>query len=310
MTKKPKELYLASPRGFCSGVNRAVKIVDLVLKKHGPPIYVRHQIVHNRHVVNDFEKKGVIFIEDIDKVPSGSIIIFSAHGTPPEIYAKAKKKKLKVYDAACPLVTKVHLEAKRYEKEGYYIIYIGHRNHPEPIGVIGEVSSKSIAFISTLDDVNKVEPPQTEKIIVLSQTTLSLDDTEKIIRRLRIRFPKLILPPSSDICFSTQNRQNAVKELAKKAELILVIGSKESSNCNRLKKTAEKSGVPAYLINDKSEIKYSWFENIERLGITAGASTPDYLVDEIVSLFKKQGVIIYEIETIKENISFPLLKNL
>lgn len=307
---KLKKIYLASPRGFCAGVTRAVKIVDLVLKKHGSPIYVRHQIVHNRHIVEDFEKRGAVFIEDLNGVPSRSIVVLSAHGTAPNVYKLAKKKNLKIYDAVCPLVIKVHLEAKRYEKEGYFIFYIGHKNHPEPIGVFGEVSPRSIALVSTLSEAKKIIPPQTERIVILSQTTLSLDDTKEIIGCLKNRFPKLILPPSSDICFSTQNRQNAVKELAKKVELILVVGSKESSNSNRLREVAEKSGIQAYLIDDKSEIKNSWLKNIEKLGISAGASAPENIIQGVIKYLSVNGVEIEEIKTVKENINFPLPKEI
>jgi len=303
---KLKKIYLASPRGFCAGVTRAVKIVDLVLKKHGPPVYVRHEIVHNRHVVADFEKKGVIFIEDLKEVLDGSIVVFSAHGSPPNVYKEAKKKNLKVYDAVCPLVTKVHLEAKRYYKEGYFIFYIGHKNHPEAIGVLGEIPANSAALIQIIEEAEEVQPTQKEKLIALTQTTLSFDDTKKIINLLKKRFPKLILPPAFDICFSTQNRQNAVKALAKKTDLIIVIGSKNSSNSNRLKEMAEKSGTAAYLIDDASEIKKSWFNNVENLGITAGASAPDYIINQVIDYFADSNVKVEELITVKENTSFPL----
>lgn len=283
--KIPKKIYLASPRGFCGGVKRAVDILDQVLQKHKPPIYVRHQIIHNRHVISDFEKRGVIFVEDINNIPNGSVVVFSAHGSPPDLYRKAKKKKLQIYDAVCPLVTKVHLEAKKYSQQGYFIFYIGHKDHPEPIGVLGEVSDQSIILIETLEDAEKIIPPQTDRLIVLTQTTLSFDDTKQIINCLKRRFTKLIQPPAFDICYATQNRQNAVKALAKKVDLVLVIGSKESSNSNRLKEVAEKEGVSSYLINDISEIKNSWFKDVEKLGITAGASAPKYLIDEVVKYF-------------------------
>jgi len=304
--KKLKKIYLVSPRGFCAGVKRAVEVVNLVLQKYKTPIYVRHQIVHNRHVISDFEKKGVIFIEDINEIPDNSIVVFSAHGSSTDLYQIAKRKKLKIFDAVCPLVNKVHVEAKKFYGQGFFIFYIGHKNHPEAIGVLKEVPDKSIVLIKTLEDAKKTIPPQTDKLIVLTQTTLSFDDTKEIINCLKKRFPKLILPPAFDICYATQNRQNAVKELAKKADLVLVIGSKESSNSNRLKEVAEKSGKRAYLINDKSEIKTSWLENVENLGITAGASAPKYLIEEVVNYFKKQGVEIEELSVIKENISFPL----
>lgn len=293
--KTLKKIYLASPRGFCAGVKRAVDILDQILQKHKPPIYVRHQIIHNRHVISDFKKKGVIFVKDINNIPNGSVVVFSAHGSPPSLYEKAKKKKLQIYDAVCPLVTKVHLEAKKYTKEGYFIFYIGHKNHPEAIGVLGEVSDQSIVLIKTLEDAEKIIPPQTDRLIVLTQTTLSFDDTKQIINCLKRRFTKLIQPPAFDICYATQNRQNAVKALAKKVDLVLVIGSKESSNSNRLREVAEKEGVSSYLINDISEIKNSWFKDVEKLGITAGASAPKYLIDEVVKYFSKPKVKIEEL---------------
>lgn len=306
--KKLKKIYLVSPRGFCAGVKRAVEVVNLVLQKYKTHIYVRHQIVHNRHVISDFKKRGAIFVEDINNIPDGSTVIFSAHGSSPDLYQIAEKKKLKVFDATCPLVNKVHVEAKKFNEQGYFIFYIGHKNHPEATGVLKEVPNKSIVLIETLKGAKKTIPPQTDKLIILTQTTLSFDDTKEIINCLKKRFPKLIQTPAFDICYATQNRQNAVKELTKKVDLVLVIGSKESSNSNRLKEVAEKSGKPAYLINDKSEIKSSWLENVGNLGITAGASAPKYLIEEVVSYFKKQGVKIEELSVIKENINFPLPK--
>ncbi len=304
--KKLKKIYLVSPRGFCAGVKRAVDVVNLVLQKYKTPIYVRHQIVHNRHVISDFEKKGVIFTEDINKIPDSSVVIFSAHGSSPNIYQIAKNKKLIIIDAVCPLVSKVHIEAKRYSQQEYFIFYIGHKNHPETIGVLGEVTETSIILIETLNEAKKIFPPQTDKIIILTQTTLSFDDTKEIINYLKKKFPKIIQPPAFDICYATQNRQNAVKELVKKVDMVLVIGSKESSNSNRLREVAEMSGKRAYLINDKLEIQTSWLENVENLGITAGASAPKYLIEEIVNYFKKQGVEVEELSVIKENINFPL----
>lgn len=300
-----KKIYLASPRGFCAGVSRATAILDFVLEKFGPPIYVRHQIVHNRTIVADFEKKGVIFCENIDDIPNGSRVVFSAHGTAPQIYEVAKKKKLIVFDATCPLVTKVHLEAKRYAKEGYFILYIGHKRHQEAIGVLGEVPSTSSVLINSLEEAKIIQPPQIEKLIALSQTTLSLDDTKKIIVLLQQRFPKMILPPAFDICYATQNRQNAVKQLAKKAELILVIGSKESSNSNRLKELAEREGATAYLIDGIQDIKNEWLKNIKYVGITAGASAPEYIIDNVVEFLQTSNAVVEELETVKENIQFP-----
>ncbi len=302
-------IYLTSPHGFCAGVKRAVNIANFVLRKHESPVYIKHQLVHNKYVIEDFKKKGAIFIEDLEKIPDKSTVIFSAHGSPPSVYTLARKKKLNVIDATCPLVSKVHLEAKRYEKEGYYILYIGKKNHPEPIGILGEVSDKSIALISNFKEARRIQLPQTNKLIILTQTTLSIDETQEIIKCLRKRFPALILPPSSDICFSTQNRQNAVKALAKKAELILVIGSKESSNSRKLKEVAEKNGAISYLINDRSEIKNEWLKKVKTIGITAGASAPEYLVDDLISYLKKdKSMVIKKLEVILENVNFPLPK--
>ncbi|TRZ51226.1 4-hydroxy-3-methylbut-2-enyl diphosphate reductase [bacterium] len=303
---KLKKIYLASPRGFCAGVERAVKIVDILLRKFGPPIYVRHQIVHNQSIISHFEKKGTIFIENLKEIPDNSKVVFSAHGCSQIIYQQAKKKKLKVYDATCPLVTKVHLEAKRYYQEGYFIFYIGHKNHPETEGVLGEIPDGHAALIQTIEETKKIQPPQKEKLIVLTQTTLSCDDTKNVIDLLRKRFPKLILPPAFDICFATQNRQNAVKALAKKTDLILVVGSKNSSNSNRLKEIAEKTGTAAYLIDGISEINVSWLEKVENLGITAGASTPDYVINQVIGYFANNKVRVEELITVKESVSFPL----
>lgn len=304
-SKALEKIYLASPRGFCAGVSRAIAILNFVLEKFGPPIYVRHQIVHNRTIVADFEKKGVIFSENIDDIPDGSRVVFSAHGTQPQIYEIAKEKKLTVFDAACPLVNKVHLEAKRYAKEGYFILYVGHKGHPEPMGVLGEVPSASSLLIDSFEMAKIIQPTQTDKLIVLTQTTLSFDDTGKIIALLRKRFPKMILPPSFDICYSTQNRQNAVKELVKKVELVLVIGSKESSNANRLRELAEKKGITAYLIDGVQDIKNEWLKDIKTIGITAAASAPDYVIDSVVKFLKSDNVNVEELETVKENIQFP-----
>jgi len=303
-----KKIYLAKPRGFCAGVKRAVEIVNRVLQKYGTPLYVKHQIVHNRQVVADFEKRGVIFIEDLQEVPDGSVIIFSAHGSPPSVYQEAKKKNLRFFDACCPLVTKVHLEAKKYANNDYFIFYIGHKKHPEAVGVLAEVSPDSIVLIETVVEAQKVNPPQTEKLIILSQTTLSLDDTSNITNLLKKRFPRVIQPPASDICFSTQNRQIAVKKLAEKVDLILVIGSPESSNSQRLREVAEKEGVKTYLVDQVSEIKPEWLVGSKILGITAGASVPDQLINRVVNYFKKPGVSLVELEAVHENISFPLPK--
>ncbi len=304
------KIYLASPRGFCAGVSRAIDIVDVVLKKHGKPIYVRHHIVHNDHVIKGFEKRGVIFIERIEEVPQGSVIVFSAHGSSPELYNLAKERNLTVYDATCPLVTKVHLEAKRYASEGYYIAYIGHKNHPEATGVMGEVPKDSIMLIDSLRDVNNLKVSASKRMIVLTQTTLSVDDTKLIVNEIRKKYPYAILPPAFDICYATQNRQNAVKELARKAQIIFVVGSKTSSNSNKLRETAVKQGIEAHLINGKTEIDPKWLERKSIVGVTAGASAPDELISEVINYLSNKETVVEEITTIKESIIFPLPKNL
>lgn len=307
---KLKRIYLASPRGFCAGVERSIQILNYILKKHQPPIYIRHQIVHNSHVIADFEKKGAIFVEDIAQIPDKKVVVFSAHGSPPSLYQSAKQKKLKVYDAVCPLVTKVHLKAKRYVKEGCFIFYIGHKGHPEAIGVISEIPQDAIVLIETLTDAKKVKPPQKEKLIALTQTTLSIDDAKEIINALFLRFPKMILPPAVNICYATQNRQLAAKYLSKKVDLVLVIGSKESSNANSLRRVCQKEGKAAYLINDKSEINEAWLKNVEKLGITAAASTPKTVVQEVIQYFKENNVSVSvaELSTVSEKVFFPLPK--
>jgi len=305
-----KKIYLASPRGFCAGVSRAIDIVDAVLKKHGKPVYVRHHIVHNDHIVKEFEKKGVVFINTIEEVPYGSVIIFSAHGSSPELYKKAKERNLTVYDATCPLVTKVHFEAKRYEKEGYFIVYIGHKNHPESIGVLGEVNKNSIKLIDSLSEAKRLNLSSKKKAVILTQTTLSMDDTKKIVKEIQKKYPYTILPPAFDICYSTQNRQNAVKELSKKVEIIFVVGSKTSSNSNKLCNTAVKQGVQAHLINDKTDIDPTWLDKKSVVGITAGASAPEKLVAELITFLSDNKTKVEEIVTVKELLVFPLPQNI
>jgi len=303
---KVNEIVLAGPRGFCAGVERAVDVLDRALQKYDRPVYVRHQIVHNRTIVKEFEKKGAIFVESISEVPDGSVIVFSAHGSPPEFYEEVKKKNLILHDAMCPLVLKVHLEARRYTKEGYFIFYIGHRGHPEPIGVMGNVPKDSIVLIDSVGDIEKVTLPQTEKLIVLTQTTLSFDDTKEILNALKNKFSSLVLPPAFDICYATQNRQLAVKALAKEVDIIIVLGSPESSNSVRLKEVGNREGIKSYLVDSAVEIQNAWFENVSRVGITAGASAPDHLVQELVALLKGKNTKVRELHSIKENVFFPL----
>lgn len=300
-----KTIHLASPRGFCAGVERAVDILGKVLDRYGAPVYSRHAIVHNRRVVSDFEKKGAVFVEDIHQIPDGSRVVFSAHGSPPEFYEIAKRKKFKLFDAMCPLVLKVHIEAKKYESEGYFIFYIGHKGHPEPEGVMGNVKKSSIKLIQSEKEAINVNPSQNNKLIVLTQTTLSFDDTKKIIEVLKKRFPKIILPPAFDICYATQNRQLAVKSLSKKVELVIIIGSPASSNSNRLREVAEREGKKSYMIDRVDAIDNSWFDNVENVGISAGASSPENLVQEVIDYIKNKNTKIFEEHTILEKVYFP-----
>lgn len=303
-----KKILLASPRGFCAGVDRAIDVVEAALEIFGPPVYVKHAIVHNLHVVTDLEKKGAIFVEDLDEIPPKSTVVFSAHGTDPAIKEEAKKRGHKVIDATCPLVTKVHLEAARYAKEGYFIIYVGHRGHPEPIGVFGEVPKGSAVLIERADEVDGLAVPQEEKLVYLTQTTLSIPDTAATVEKLKARFPNIIAPPSSDICYATTNRQKAARELAKKCDLVLVIGSVTSSNSQRLREVCFEAGTGAYLVDDETGVDPKWFARVKTLGITSGASVPEYLVNQLIQFVKRQNpqAKVEMFEVLREHIKFPL----
>jgi 4-hydroxy-3-methylbut-2-enyl diphosphate reductase len=299
-------IYLAHPRGFCAGVDRAIEIVERALKLFGKPVYVRHAIVHNRYVVRDLEQKGAIFVEDINEIPEGSIVIFSAHGVSPKVREEALRKNLKVIDATCPLVHKVHKEVRRFAQEGYTIILVGHRGHVEVEGTMGEAPDKVI-LVENVEDAQKVEVPDPNKVALTTQTTLSVDDTREIIEVLKRRFPNIVLPKTEDICYATQNRQDAVKKLAKISDLVLVIGSKESSNSNRLREVAEKNGARAFLIEDESHIEESWLDDVKAVGVTSGASTPEVLVRRVVwRLLEMGGEFVEELDGIKENVKFAL----
>lgn len=301
-----KKVVLASPRGFCAGVVRAIDIVDLALEAYGQPIYVRREIVHNKFVVNELHQKGIIFVNEIDEVPLGRRVIFSAHGVSPEVSAAARARRLKVIDATCPLVTKVHREAQKYARLGYSIILIGHSDHDEVIGTLGEAPG-SITVLDPEDDIGQLSIPDSSKIVYLTQTTLSLNDTRKIVDNLRWRFPIIKAPNSEDICYATQNRQSAVLELAQKAELILVVGSANSSNSRRLVEVAQSAGVSAYLIDDIENIQISWLKDIHVIGLTAGASAPEDLVKRVVHYLN--GLGYPNIETcggIMEHVQFSL----
>ncbi len=301
-----RKVILASPRGFCAGVVRAIDIVNLALEVYGQPIYVRREIVHNKFVVNELHLKGIIFVNELDEVPPGGRVIFSAHGIAPEIRAAARGRQLKVIDATCPLVTKVHREAIKYAKRGYTIVLIGHSDHDEVIGTLGEAPN-AITVLDHVDELENLKVPDPTRIVYLTQTTLSLNDTSHIVEKLRRKFPMIKAPGSEDICYATQNRQSAVLELADKAQLILVVGSANSSNSRRLVEVAQSAGVPAYLIDGIEDIQLSWLAGVSTVGLTAGASAPEGLVEKVVHYLN--GVGFPEVETtggIVENVEFSL----
>ena len=301
-----RKLLLAKPRGFCAGVDRAIDVVNLALELYPGPVYVRKEIVHNVHVVNDLRAKGAVFVDELDEVPDGATVIFSAHGVSPEVRAGAMARGLKVIDATCPLVTKVHHEAIRFAREGRPIVLVGHEGHDEVVGTMGH-APEHIHLIGSAEEAETLEVSDPNRVAVITQTTLSLDDTSTVVDVLRRRFPDIEAPTRDDICYATQNRQLAVKAMARRAPAILVIGSKNSSNSNRLAEVAQAAGARAYLIDDISQIDPTWLDGVESLGITAGASAPEYLVDEVVQFFRAQGVTdIEEIEAVTEEVSFAL----
>jgi 4-hydroxy-3-methylbut-2-en-1-yl diphosphate reductase len=304
------KVLLAKPRGFCAGVVRAIDIVNIALEVYEKPLYVRKEIVHNRHVVDELRAKGTVFVDSLLEVPSGATVVFSAHGVSPEVRRNAKAKNLKVIDATCPLVTKVHLEAIKYARQGFTIVLIGHKGHEEVVGTMGE-APQDMVLISSKEEVGLLNPPDPKKIAYLTQTTLSLDETREIIATLRERFPHVVGPPSEDICYATQNRQESVQAMAKLADLILVVGSANSSNSNRLVEEAQKSGAQAHLIDDYRDIQETWLKDAHVVGVTAGASAPEILVQQVVDHLKSRGAqIVEEFETIKENVHFALPSNL
>ncbi len=294
-----KKVILLNPRGFCAGVVRAIDIVRIALETFGPPIYVRKEIVHNRYVVEELRTAGAIFVDEISEVPEGARLIFSAHGVSPAVREEARKRKLRVIDATCPLVTKVHLEAVRFAKNGYTIVLIGHREHDEVVGTLGE-APESTVVVSSEDDVRRLEVPDPNKIGYLTQTTLSLDETAGIIAELRRRFPAIQGPPASDICYATQNRQEAVKEVAPECDLLLVVGSHNSSNSRRLVEVAKNAGALSYLIDDASEIRDQWLRDCRTVGVTAGASAPEHLVEEVLTALAERGFTRTEVRTVRE----------
>jgi 4-hydroxy-3-methylbut-2-en-1-yl diphosphate reductase len=306
MAAMVKRVLLASPRGYCAGVERAVETVEHLLDLHGPPIYVRKQIVHNAHVVRELEQRGAIFVESETEVPKGATVVLSAHGVAPSVYENAAARQLKTIDATCPLVTKVHVEARRYAAEGYSIALIGHAGHEEVVGTTGEAPD-AIVLVQTIEDARTVEFPDPERVAYITQTTLSVDETAEIIAELRRRFPTIRAPKRDDICYATSNRQWAVKDLLAEVELLLVIGSRNSSNSNRLVEVARAGGVTSHLIDDESDIDDEWLEGIESVGITSGASAPEKLVERVCDWFRARGVDSIEpFQSVHEDVVFRL----
>ncbi|HEV8674817.1 MAG TPA: 4-hydroxy-3-methylbut-2-enyl diphosphate reductase [Methylomirabilota bacterium] len=300
------QIVLAGPRGFCAGVERAIEVVERALDVVGGPIYVRREIVHNRHVVEALRQKGAIFVEELDEVPAGATVIFSAHGIAPAVRQAARARGLQVIDATCPLVTKVHVEAQRYAREGYTIVLVGHEDHDEVIGTTGEAPER-IAVISSVEEAERLQVENPDKVAYLTQTTLSVDDTRAVIEVLRRRFPRIVGPSKNDICYATQNRQAAVKELARAVDLVLVVGSANSSNAHRLREVAEAVGTRAHLINDVRDIRAEWLAGADRVGVTAGASTPEFLVRQVVDYLSTRATpAVRELHVVEEDVRFGL----
>ena len=306
----PSEIVLAEPRGFCAGVDRAIDIVEHALSKFGAPIYVRHEIVHNTHVVNDLRSRGAIFIEDLNDVPPGATLVFSAHGVPKAVEHEAERRGFRVFDATCPLVTKVHVEVAKLHREGYEFIMIGHKGHPEVEGTMGQLS-EGIHLVEDVDDVATVQPSQSERLAVVTQTTLSVDDAAEIMAAVQKRFPQIRPPKQQDICYATQNRQDAVKLLSPQVDIVIVVGSPSSSNSNRLRDVSQKYGTPSYMVDHADELQAAWFEGKQRIGLTAGASAPDILVQQVITRLRTLGAVsVRTLDGIQETIKFPLPKGL
>ncbi len=304
------EIILAQPRGFCAGVDRAIDIVERALELHGAPIYVRHEIVHNRFVVEDLRAKGAVFIDELDQAPAGGIVVFSAHGVSKAVRSEAEARGLQVFDATCPLVTKVHIEVERMRAAGREIIMIGHKGHPEVEGTLGQVKD-GMHLVETLEDVQALRVSNPEMLAFVTQTTLSVDDASVVADALRAKYPTITEPKKSDICYATQNRQDAVKVMAPESDLVLVVGSANSSNSNRLREVAERKGIPAYLIDGPESIEPAWLIDRKRIGITAGASAPELLVQQVIDRLKALGAIsVRTLDGLQENVSFPLPKGL
>ncbi|HEX2332890.1 MAG TPA: 4-hydroxy-3-methylbut-2-enyl diphosphate reductase [Burkholderiales bacterium] len=304
------EVLLASPRGFCAGVERAIETVERALELHGAPIYVRHEIVHNRYVVEDLRAKGAVFVEELDQVPAGATVIFSAHGVSKEVRADAERRGLKVFDATCPLVTKVHVEVARMLRAGYEVVMIGHRGHPETEGTMGQ-ATRGMHLVETVDDVAGLQVGTPDKVAYVTQTTLSIDDARAIVAALKARFPAIRGPKKDDICYATQNRQDAVKFMAPQCEVVIVVGSPNSSNSNRLREVAEHMGAHAYMVDRAADLRPEWIAGKRRVGVTAGASAPQVLVDELIARLKELGAgSVRQLEGITERVVFTLPREL
>jgi len=304
------EVLLAEPRGFCAGVDRAIDIVEHALTKFGRPIYVRHEIVHNTYVVNDLKEKGAIFIEELADVPPGATLIFSAHGVSRAIQDEAQRRGFRIFDATCPLVSKVHVELAKLHKEGYEFIMIGHKGHPEVEGTVGQLDS-GIHLVEDVADVAKVQPQQTELLAVVTQTTLSVDDAAEIVAAVKARFPQVREPKQQDICYATQNRQDAVKLMSPLVDVVIVVGSPTSSNSNRLRELADRLGTPAYMVDSAADLQEAWFDGTHKVGLTAGASAPDVLVQDVIARLRALGAVsVRTLDGIQETIKFPMPKGL
>jgi 4-hydroxy-3-methylbut-2-enyl diphosphate reductase len=302
----PSKVLLAAPRGYCAGVDRAVQTVEHALDLHGEPVYVRKEIVHNKHVVHELEKRGAIFVDQETEVPEGEMVVFSAHGVAPSVHANATRRRLRTIDATCPLVTKVHVEARRFAQDGYTIVLIGHEGHEEVEGTTGE-APEDIVLVQTESDVDDLEVEDPDRIAYITQTTLSVDETSSIIARLKQKFPNAVGPKTDDICYATTNRQLAVKELARECDLVLVIGSTNSSNSNRLVEVAREHGAASYLIDNHLQVDEAWLDGVETVGITSGASAPEELVERLVVFFRERGADdISELKTVNEDVRFML----
>ena len=305
------QVLLANPRGFCAGVDRAIAIVERALQQFGAPIYVRHEVVHNKFVVEDLKQKGAIFIEDLDEVPTGSTLIFSAHGVSQAVRQEAEARGLKVFDATCPLVTKVHVEVRKMRESGYEIVMIGHKGHPEVEGTMGQADGGGMYLVETLEDVAKLQVSNAEKLAYVTQTTLSVDDAAAVVNALKQKYPAIVGPKKDDICYATQNRQDAVKKLSSEAEVVIVVGSPNSSNSNRLREVAENLGRKSYMVDNADQLQQAWFDGARHVGVTAGASAPDVLVRQVIARIQSFGAeTVEELQGVEENVVFSLPKGL